>query len=224
MPALPTQRRTACPLHIHTSTRAENETRKGHNRKDAHIEYLSLVKNHRWCSMSEYRDNNPAGAPQRYKTYGGAARTPEPGRCWRTDKDKKKKNDAGGVGVDPTCSRRAPCCLSTRPEDPHAPPNINHHQGGTPLDRFNWGAGRQPPFLHHTQTDILSTNNNPTGAPPTDQKQGGTGRKPRTNTTKPTKTQHPLGQTHLTPPSPAHPLPAHHYTTPKTTLTAPLTP
>ena len=46
----------------------------------------------------------------------------------------------------------------------------------------------------------------PTGAPPpTNQKQRGHGAQaPHTSTTKPTKTQHPLGQTHLTPPSPAH--------------------
>lgn len=47
MPALPTQHRTTRPLHIHTSTRAENENQKGHNRKNAHVESTtSLVKRH----------------------------------------------------------------------------------------------------------------------------------------------------------------------------------
>lgn len=49
---MPAQHRTTRPLHIHTSTRAENESRKGHDRKNAHAESSSLVKRHQWRSMN----------------------------------------------------------------------------------------------------------------------------------------------------------------------------
>ena len=91
MPALPTQHRTTRPLHIHTSTRAENETQKGHNRKNAHAESSSLVKHHQWRSMSETETiNNPADTPT--ETHGGAVPTPEPeGVMLHVGKDKRGK-------------------------------------------------------------------------------------------------------------------------------------
>lgn len=182
------------------SARAENETQKGHNRKSTHAESSSLVKRHRWRSMSGTETitlqthRNTRGRDTDTRTRQVLARRQrqkEEKRCGRCGRCPRLFPAHTVLLIDKT--RRPPCA------DEHQPPPM-----GT-LGLLQLGYGATAPFLHHAQTSILITNRTPTGVPPpTNQKQGGTGRKPHTSTTRPNQPKHtpPLGRTYLTPPSP----------------------
>ena len=106
MPALPTQHRTTRPSRIHTITRAENETQKGHNHKNAHAESSFLVKRHRWRPMSETETPQPH-TEETQNTRGGRGHQSQRGYVARRQRQKEEKR-CRQCGRGSTCSRRAP--------------------------------------------------------------------------------------------------------------------
>ena len=182
----------------HKSPR-RNETQKEHNRKKPHIEPQSTTAG----THERHRDTKHTGARHKHQNQVGV------GAQAKTKGRETMRARRAGRSLVPGATRAAyrreqknPMCRRT-----------STATSGHPWTAST-GVRGDSPRISNAHKPASSARTIPPRArrrPPTKSK----GAPHKHNATKPTKTQHPLGRTHLAPPSPAHPLPAHHHTTPK---------
>ena len=217
MPALPTQRRTARPLHIHTSTRAENETQKGHNRKNAHAESSSLVKRHRWRPMSE--TETITLQTHRRATKHTGTRHEHQNQVGVGAQAKTKEREGGGAGR--SLVPGAPRAAYRREQK-----NPMRRRASTPTGGHPWtastGVRGDSPRSCTTHKPTSPARTVPTGAPPpTNQKQRGNGAQAphehdQTNQNTTPLSEHIFNPTFPTQTRTSTPTPrTYHHTTPK---------